>query len=84
MEMLWNLEIGAKIMELDKQTMHFTGIILRSQLAKIYANWLILASFDPNFIISEISVNQMRKYLACMLGGSGRFFFAGPECSLIQ
>ena len=38
------------------------------------ANWLILADFDPNFVIREISVNQVRKYLACMLGGSGRLF----------
>ncbi len=39
------------------------------------ANWLILANFDPNFVIPEISVNQVRKDLACMLGGSGRLFF---------
>ncbi len=39
------------------------------------ANWLILANFDPNFVIPEISVNQVRKDLACMLGGSGRPFF---------
>ncbi len=38
------------------------------------ANWLILANFDPNFVIPEISVNQVRKYLAYMLGGSGRLF----------
>ena len=38
------------------------------------ANWLILANFDPNFVIPEISVNQVRKYLVCMLGGSGRLF----------
>ena len=25
------------------------------------ANWLILANSDPNFVISEISVNQVRK-----------------------
>ncbi len=25
------------------------------------ANWLILANYDPNFVISEISVNQVRK-----------------------
>ncbi len=32
------------------------------------ANWLILANFDPNFVIPEINVNQVRKDLACMLG----------------
>ena len=36
------------------------------------ANWLILANFDPNFVIPETSVNQVRKDLSCMLGGSGR------------
>ncbi len=47
------------------------------------ANWLILANFDPNFVIPEISVNQVRKYLACMLGGSGRIFLTAclpPIC----
>ncbi len=38
------------------------------------ANWLILAKFDPNFVIPETSVNQVRNDLACMLGGSGRLF----------
>ncbi len=38
------------------------------------ANWLILANFGPNFVIPEISVNTVRKDLACMLGGSGRLF----------
>ncbi len=38
------------------------------------ANWLNLANFDSNFVIPEISVNQVRKDLACMLGGSGRLF----------
>ncbi len=38
------------------------------------ANWLILVNFDPNFIIPEISVNQVRKDLACILGGSVRIF----------
>ncbi len=38
------------------------------------ANWLILANFDPNFVIPETSVNQVRKDLACMLGCSGRLF----------
>ncbi len=38
------------------------------------ANWLIFANFDPNFVIPEISVIQVRKDLACMLGGSGRLF----------
>ncbi len=46
-----------------------------SQSGSFYAaNWLILSNFDPNFVIPEISVNQMRKDLACMLGGSGRLF----------
>ncbi len=31
-------------------------------------NWLILANFDTNFVIPEISVNQVRKDLACILG----------------
>ncbi len=38
------------------------------------ANWLILANFDPNFVIPEISVKQVRKHLACMLGGFGQAF----------
>ncbi len=38
------------------------------------ANWLILANFDPNFVIPEISVKQVRKDSSCMLGGSGRLF----------
>ncbi len=38
------------------------------------ASWLILANFDPHFVIPEISLNQVRKDLACMLGGSGRLF----------
>ncbi len=42
------------------------------------ANWLILANFDPNFVIPEISVNQMRKDIACMLQGTGRLF--KPAC----
>ncbi len=40
------------------------------------ANWLKLANFYPNFVIPEIGVNQVRKALACMLGGSGRLFMS--------
>ncbi len=32
-----------------------------SQGCDCAANWLILANSDPNFVISEISVNQVRK-----------------------
>ena len=38
-----------------------SGIILRSQLANF-------SQFDPNFVIPETSVNQVRKDLACVLG----------------
>ncbi len=43
-------------------------IFARTQGSFYAANWLILANFDPNFVISEISVNQVRKDLACMVG----------------
>ncbi len=35
------------------------------------ANWQILANFDKNFVIPEISVNQVKKMLVFMLGGGG-------------
>ena len=45
------------------------------RLQQFYAaNWLILASFDPNFVTPEISVNQVKEDSAFMLGGSGRLF----------
>ncbi len=46
------------------------------------ANWLILANFDPNFVIPEISANQVRKDLACMQGGSGRIFMTACPASI--
>ncbi len=33
------------------------------------ANWQILANSDPNFVIPEISVNQVKKMLAYVGGG---------------
>ncbi len=42
------------------------------------ANWLILASSDPNFVMSEISVNQMRKLSSAL----GVEVFAALEESL--
>ena len=35
--------------------------LLELQGCDCAANWLILANSDPNFVISEISVNQVRK-----------------------
>ena len=39
------------------------GGITLNQGCDCAANWLILANSDPNFVISEISVNQVRKCL---------------------
>ena len=39
------------------------------------ANWLILANFDSDSVISEISVNQVRNGSAYVLGGPDMHFF---------
>ncbi len=42
-------------------TMNCSKFCTFNQGCDCAANWLILANFDPNFFISEISVNQVRK-----------------------
>ncbi len=42
------------------------------------ANWLLLANSDPNFVISEISVNQVRKCFPAW--GVGVFTIQEQSC----
>ncbi len=50
-----------------------------SQGCDCAANWLILANSDPNFVISEISVNQVRKWFHAW--GVGVFTIQEQSCN---
>ncbi len=74
-----NSEYDRLLQEHSKLQVRYTTTSVMSVAQRSFyaANWLILANFDPNFVIPEISVNQVRKKFSLY---AGRFWQAFHHC----